>query len=253
MKISGTRNKTQPAPLRLVFSREDSLDVPRKYDQSTSGRVSSTGTAPPLSLSNAITVDSAIRSFVESAFRRYPKEVPQRAAYASWSSRSKVLRYLLSDSIGQTLPDSNSLAIPFAHSSARPSNYDSPMDREELRRIRKIRLAELVAEFGTQTELAAKMDDEQNYISKLLSPNTPFGEKTARKIELAARKPQGWLDHLRDEEPVPTTGWPFSFSRDFWDRLDPAQQREIDAAVQKMILGASIQDMAVKRPRRKPA
>src|SRR5689334_1783259 len=106
-------NKKNQARLRLIIN-PDFADDPLKYAQSTSGRTDSTGTWPPLSRSSAIAVDSAIRSFVESAFRRYPTVVPQREAYDSCSSRSRELRYLRSggnDSMSRTLPYSKETSI----------------------------------------------------------------------------------------------------------------------------------------------
>jgi hypothetical protein len=240
--------KDQPQ-LRLVVSK----DEPRRYAQSTSGRMSSTGTAPPLSRSSAIAVDSAIRSFVDSAFRKYPTEVPQRAAYESWESRSSELRYDRSDSIGRTLPYSNVLAIPFVHLPQQQPTYHREMDREKLKKLRKARLALLVEELGSQVALANLLGSEENYISQLLSPSKSFGEQTARKIEAAARKPSGWLDTTEVVSPSARQEWPFSFDRAFWDRLHPSQQAEIEAAFQKMVLGASVQELAIKRPKRKPA
>lgn len=251
--VCAKKNTNHPA-LRLVVSRDDLPDVPRKYDQSTSGRVSSTGTAPELSRSNAIAVDSAIRSFVDKAFRRYPSEVPQRPAYASCASRSSELRYDLSDSILRTLPDSNLLAIPFVHLPGVAAPYYHCMDRDELKRVRKRRLALLVEEFGSQVALAKTLNSEPNLISQLLTnPRKSFGEKVARNIESKCRKPRGWLDTDEEAPTPPPTDWPFSFDRSHWDRLAPEQQTEIESALKKLILGAGVQEFAVKRPKRRSA
>jgi hypothetical protein len=229
--------------LRLVADLEERFDVPRKYDQSTSGRIDSTGTAPALSRSSAIAVDSAIRSFVESALRRYPRDVPQRSAYDICSSTSRELRYVRRTSdISRTLPDSKVVAIGVGNSLRATRSHNERMSLTDTRR-RRLRI--LIDQYGSQRRLAEACGFESdNYISQLLSPKKPFGEKVARKIEAATRKPEKWLDSIDEQDLAPPSPWPFGFDRTLWDRLPPAKQREIENAFQQLVLGASVQEAA---------
>jgi hypothetical protein len=242
-----TENKNQ-ARFRVVRA-DGKLELPRRYAQSTSGRMCSHFTTPPLSRSSAMAVDSAIRSLAEIAFRRYPTEVSQRPAKAACSCGLRELRYLRSDSMDTVLRNSNDCAIPFVHLLSGNAPYDREMDIQETRRAR-LRL--LVKEFSTQTALAKQLDVEQNYISRLLK-NGHFGEKTARKIETKANKPQGWLDgDIADQEPS-LPEWLSSVDPVLWGRLEPHQKREIDEAVAKLVLGASVQKAVTTPARRKDA
>lgn len=259
--IVDTRTKHQPV-LRLVVNLDPRFEVPRRYDQSTSGRMSSTGTTPPLSRSRAMAVDSAILSFVERALRKYPMDVSQRSAYASWASRSRELRYVRSDSIRQTLPDSNVLAIPFVHLRRSPSSQNEQVDKneqrkEEQRRVRRRRLKELVKELGrgSRATLAGAIDAEPNYISQLVSDrlNKSFGEETARKLEVAAGKPKYWLDSAEPSawKPQETDGgWPFSFDRALWDGISPARRRELESTLHATLLGVSAIEAAAAQSKK---
>jgi len=241
--------KKNQARLRLTTVDGIRVDEPRRYAQSTSGRMCSHFTAPPLSRSNAIAVDSAIRSLAEIAFRRYPTEVSQRAAKSTCSSGLRELRYLRSDSMDAVLRNGNKSAIPFVHLLGGNGPYDEEMD---IQKTRRERLRLLVKEFRTQTALAKQVDVEQNYISRLLK-GSHFGEKTARKIEAMTNKPQGWLDgEMTDQEPS-MPEWLSSVDPILWSRLEPHQKREIDEAVAKLVLGASVQKATTLASRRKDA
>lgn len=239
------RNNKNQARLRLAWDNPDFADDPRKYAQSTSGRMDSTGTFPPLSRSSAMAVDSAIRSFVESAFRKYPADVPQRFAYRSCAATSRELRYVRSGgsvgSIEPTLPYSKVFAIPFVHSSTGVDSYDERMDK---RATRRRRLALLVSEFRTQEALASAVGFEANYISQLLSGKKSFGEKTARKIEKGAKKPEEWLDEDVERPELLAVVWPFAFDRALWDRLPALRRHEMENTFLQLILGASVQEAA---------
>jgi hypothetical protein len=69
----------------------------------------------------------------------------------------------------------------------------------EVKSIRRKNLSIVLAEVGGPKRLAALVKDEKpwepNYVSQLKSPKKSFGDKTARKIEEAAGKPLGWMDH----------------------------------------------------------
>jgi hypothetical protein len=250
--ILSQRNKKNQASLRLAWVNRDLPDVPRRYAQSTSGRMDSTDTAPPLSRSSAIAVDSAIRSFVDKAFRRYPTVVPQRAAYAACSSKSRELRYLRSgctDSMPPTLPYGKESAIPFGPLPFRPDSYDDSVSLQDVRR-RRLRL--LINQYGSQKHLAIACGyDSDNYISQLLSGKKSFGEKAARRIEESTKKPKGWLDSDEDMDSSPPPIWPFGFDRTLWDRLPASRQRALEDTFLTMILGASVQEAAGPPARRR--
>lgn len=245
------KNENQ-ARLRLAWINPDFTDDPRRYAQSTSGRMDSTGTSPPLSRSSAMAVDSAIRSFVESAFRKYPTVVPQRAAYDSWSSRSRELRYLRSggeDSMRFTLPYGKESAISFGHLPPEGHSYHGRMSLSDIRR-RRLRL--LISEFGSQKELAIACSfQSDNYISQLLKPGKSFGEKAAHRIEDGAKKPRGWLDKDETTDTAPPTIWPFSFDRTLWDRLPAHRKRILEESFLTSILGASVQEATVPAEKRR--
>jgi hypothetical protein len=118
--------------------------------------------------------------------------------------------------------------------------------------IRRRRLRLLIREYGSQKALAdACRFESDNYISQLLKPKKPFGEKVARKIEAGARKPEKWLDVDEETDNSPPTPWPFGFDKTLWDRLPPAKKTELENTFQQLILGAHVQDAAApsrKRP-----
>lgn len=117
--------------------------------------------------------------------------------------------------------------------------------------IRRQRLRLLIRQYGTQKALAEACGFESdNYISQLLKPTKPFGEKAARKIETGAGKPEKWLDDPGEADLTPPAVWPFSFDRSLWDRLHPSKKRELENAFQQLILGASVQEAAAPAKRR---
>jgi hypothetical protein len=80
--------------------------------------------------------------------------------------------------------------------------------------IRRERLADLVAQAGSQVAVAEKIGKDKNQVYQwLLEPDAPgarnIGPNSARHIETAFSKPAGWLDHEADSfsgvsEPSPT-------------------------------------------------
>ncbi|MEO7579933.1 MAG: hypothetical protein ABIT83_20175 [Massilia sp.] len=65
------------------------------------------------------------------------------------------------------------------------------MDTQDIRRAR---LAQLIAErYKSQADFVASTGENQGEISGLLKTKS-FGEKKARKLEVKAGLPQGWLD-----------------------------------------------------------
>lgn len=64
----------------------------------------------------------------------------------------------------------------------------------DINHIRVLRLKELIKAHGSQREMASAMDLDASYISQLVNGNRSIGEKTARKIEALAKKPEMWMD-----------------------------------------------------------
>lgn len=76
----------------------------------------------------------------------------------------------------------------------------------ENREIRLANLRKLLRETKTAAALAYAANTSPAYISQILSKKTKgsIGNKLARRLELAANKPKGWLDLLHnDEEDTP--------------------------------------------------
>jgi len=249
-------DNNRPHPHLRVVSREGLFELPRRYDQSTSGRTDSTDTTPPLSRSSAMAVDSAIRCLAEMALRKYPIVVPQRLAYDSWSSGTREFRYLRSASaligssdISPTLPCGKVVATPFGHLPGARASYDERVTLHDTRR-RRLRL--LLRQYGSQKELAAACGFiSDNYLSQLLSLKKSFGEKAARKIEQATKKPPGWLDSDEEQDAAPPPMWPFHFDRTLWDRLPESRKRTLEESFLTLVLGASVQEAAAPGPRRR--
>ncbi|HVV68940.1 MAG TPA: S24 family peptidase [Gammaproteobacteria bacterium] len=76
----------------------------------------------------------------------------------------------------------------------------------ENKEIRLINLHKLLKESKTAASLAYAANTSPAYISQILSKKAKgsVGHKLARKLELAAGKPKGWLDIMHDEEAKPT-------------------------------------------------
>lgn len=147
-----------------------------------------------------------------------------------------------------TLPDGKVFPLVGSNSLRRLSSYDVRMSLADIRRQR-LRL--LIKQYGTQRALADACGfGSDNYLSQLLTPSKPFGEKAARKIEAAARKPLKWLDEDSEADTAPAPVWPFGFDRGLWDRLPPAKKHELENAFQQLVLGASVQEAAAPQKRR---
>ena len=205
--------KTKNQPHLRVVTLEGRFELPRRYAQSTSGRVSSTGTAPPLSRSRAIDSPSRKRSLVDSALRKYPTEVPHRLAKRSCSDGSRELRYVRSDSIPDTLPMGKVLSIPSGHLPIGKADYAGGVSETLEKMIysaRKVRFDELVRAHGgnkafadeverrlrnypdlMEGGLASFMND--SYVSNARSGRKSIGEATAMQLELLFDKQPGWM------------------------------------------------------------
>lgn len=77
----------------------------------------------------------------------------------------------------------------------------------DIKDIRRANLRRLIAGVGSVKKLAEQSDTNPDWLSALASdrpPTTPagsprgVGNKLARKLEMGAGKPQGWMDHVHD-------------------------------------------------------
>lgn len=75
----------------------------------------------------------------------------------------------------------------------------------ENKAIRKRNLNTLIADFGTVGALAEAAGTDPNYLSQLRGPKAKrgVGDKLARDLERAAKKPLGWMDH---DHPIESVG-----------------------------------------------
>lgn len=76
--------------------------------------------------------------------------------------------------------------------------------------IRRQNLAALVAQEGSQVAVAAKLGKDKNQIYQwLLTPGTEgarnVGPRSARQIEQAFGRPDGWLDHEHAADELPAS------------------------------------------------
>ncbi len=71
--------------------------------------------------------------------------------------------------------------------------------KRKIHEIRRNRLAELVAEAGSQSAFARIIGREHSYGCRLLSGDRDLGEKLAREIEFHTGRPEWWLDNYHAE------------------------------------------------------
>ena len=64
----------------------------------------------------------------------------------------------------------------------------------DINKIRHTNLLALIATHPTQIEFAVAMGMQPARVSHLVRKERNIGEKTARKIEVKAEKPLGWMD-----------------------------------------------------------
>lgn len=245
------------ARFRLVGANGDLIDVPRRYPQSTSGRVSSTGTSPPLSRSSEIDVDSAIRCFVDMALRRYPTEVSQRAAKSSWADLSRELRYVRSASMPGSLLNSKIVSIPFGNLPSGNRGYDFRMDRKRLKELRFKNFDELMLRYENSPKrfCAETGYGSPTVISQLKNRQRAFGADMARELERVAGlekyalESESGLDGKNKairayQEPA---NWPFSVSLSEFMALGGKTRGEIDETLTKLVIGAQAQHLLAKQ------
>ena len=246
--------KISQARLRVVES-DGSEREPRRYSQSTSGRIDSHGIAPPLSRSSEITSPSPSFCLMDNALRKYPIVVPQRSANEACSSTESELRNERSSSMNEQLPTGNVLSIPRGNLPVGNNDYPVAMEGDEkILLTRQRRLMTLVKEVGGFADLARLIDKgagpqsfrDPSYINRAAKPGRHTKKITgdmARAIEKAAGKPPGWLDQAEDARP----DWPFSFPKDWYYELESDEQKLINDALELQIQGIRFSPKLKKR------
>jgi len=192
--------------LRLVFSRDESLEDPRKCAQSTSGLNSSQVTSPRDSRSMLIASDSPQGLSPYATLRRWPAVVPQRSANDSRSARDRAFK-----NVKRSIPEYHHMvnisATPFVEFTKRCTSVDNEgmeSDRLKIQEVRRENTRRVVERFfrGNQAALAraynpANPDSQatRSYINDLLKdpPRKNFGEKASWKIEDAVGLRRGQL------------------------------------------------------------
>lgn len=217
-----TKNQTH---LRVV-TREGRFAVPRRYAQSTSGRISSMGTAPSLSRESEMAKPSRTRSPVDSTFLKYPTLVSQRSAYDSCCSGLSEFKnarregYLDLDSIPRTLPLGNVVSIPTGNLPAGNAGYDGGVTestplQDRIYAARRVRLGELIDAYDGPTTFVVEIETRLRRYPDLRDNLTSFvdtsylsrasgrvkdpknwkniGDIPAMALELLFEKEQGWM------------------------------------------------------------
>lgn len=217
-------------------------EEPRRCAQSTSGRSSSQATLPPDSRSISIANDSPQGRQLSATLRRCPALVPHRAAKASRSEGDIVFR-----KDWRSMPDYHQTVIvnatPFVEFTKWCSlNQDIHMENEaaETRRENLRRLIE--RDFRDNQSLFARAyapgNEKPSFINDLVRKGSKksFGEKTARKIEMAAGLLPGQLSLpnsplLRDSSRQNQTSEEL---HNAIENLTEVERRELLAAVLKI-------------------
>lgn len=240
-----------------MFSRDDDfLDAPRRYAQSTSGRVSSTGTEPPLSRSSEMASPSRMRSLVDKTFRRYPREVSQRLAKESCSGVSRELRYLRSDSIPPILPRGKLSSIPYGYLPDGTGPYNGRVTKDELRTANFLRI--LREKYGNSPKaFEIETGYSANMVSQIKTGKKIVGEDRAATLEQLMKLETGTLERALAENVFTSranaarVSWPLSVPLADFEALSPRLQRELDEAFTRMVLGAQAQDLLLKQSKNK--
>lgn len=252
--------KRQPRATLRVVDRSGAIRVPRRWRQSTSGRISSQRTAPLLSFSKEIASDSPNRlpfglglSLSDMTLRMYDSDVPQRNAKASCSSvEPRDLRYDFRASITPTLPAGNGKSIPGVHLPLGNDAYPVSSMEDKVFEIRRQRLLALIREVGGQAKLASKVSVirkktmDPSYISRLVAKPGKDGRKAitgdmAADLEKAGGKEPGWLSHDDAASAKPSRfdpRWPFTIPRETIESMSDDMRGEIDREFTKLVVAA---------------
>lgn len=107
----------------------------------------------------------------------------------------------VSRSIGLVFsPELNSIVKQPAKHPCLATGYASNMDAITARHLNlQALVARLKPQLGTQKAIAIHLDMAPSYLNQLLG-GKKLGDEVARKIEMAASLPHGWLDQSRSDE-----------------------------------------------------
>lgn len=250
--------KPRQAKLRVVDLSGD-VREPRRYAQSTSGRMDSHETTPPDSRSILIASDSRNGCATDIALRKYPTVVPQRSANESCDSRSSEFKYRRSASMSLILLNGKSSSILDGNLPFGNRGYDAEMakrlTRQELKEIRFRNFDALLDRYdGSPKKFCEKTGyTSETTISQLKTRKKAFGTDLGRQIAeaagldpLALENPDG-IDASPVPKPKPPRDWPFSFSYAEYMSLSPRKRREMDEAFRDMVIGAQTQQMVARK------
>ncbi|WP_061161082.1 hypothetical protein [Caballeronia temeraria] len=116
--------------------------------------------------------------------------------------------------------------------------------------IRRLRLRELIdAQYeGSQAEFLRASGENQSEISGILGGRKSFGEKKARKIEVALHLPEGWLDEARDEKQAHGAGYVSPQAGAIIAALDSVSENDLVTAIEVLekVLRAKRASAAIK-------
>ena len=107
------------------------------------------------------------------------------------------------------------------------------MPHMDVYEIRKLRLRELVAEVGSQKQVAENADTDANNLSAILSDTIgqQMGSDLARRLDHAHGKPTGWMDTAPDDLGEVFRALPAETRREVIDfmryKIDRAEEREV--------------------------
>jgi len=191
-------DESQPARLRVVDPSGEERE-PRRYAQSTSGRMVSHETRPSDSLSMLTARDSPQVLQPYATLLRCRKVVPQRRANDSRSATELLLRNSFSSMpllhhtvLNDATP--NGEFTKWCHAPSIPG-----MDSSELKNLKLVRTENLIAlirrDFaGNAAALARECEKSPSYINDLVAGRKPsFGEKAVMAIESGAGLIRGQL------------------------------------------------------------
>jgi len=243
--------KKNQATLRLVVDRDAGL-LPRKYCQSTSGRITSAVTLPPDSRSISMASDSPQVLAPQATLRRCPTLVLHRSANDSRSADDNDFKNSLSF-MSALSPNGVSLSTLNGDFTKRCDRGHAltmsspPISRAvKARRIKNLKAA-IEEKFGGNISAAARAIDADdmhyvNYLNGVLNnPDKSFGEKACRKAEKGLGYPPGTFDLDPD---APKT-WPFKMiTRERYDKLADDAHTRIEGALLALVIEHELQSMS---------
>lgn len=217
-----------------VFVDETGAAVlPRRYAQSTSGRIVSQGTSPPDSRSIFTANDSPQVLYPYAMLSRCLTVVPHRSANAARSERDLPLRNSLSSirSVHHTVLIRSTPNGEFTKRCE--SNSIPAMDSSELEELKKTRISNLKSLIqrdyaGNAAALGRDCKKLPQYINDLVGGRKSFGEKAVMGIEAGAGLLRGQLSITNSpllRDPSRSGSAPASIDHLYHD-LDEAAKRD---------------------------